>query len=112
MGQVADETPPAREDIAIADVLGALADPTRLAMVRALAEAGGELSCSSLRGDVSASTASHHLGILRRAGLLETRQSGASRLNGLRRDDLEARFPGLLAAVVDAETGLRGGPTT
>jgi len=81
-------------------------------MVRALAGAGGELSCSSLRGDVSASTASHHLGILRRAGLLETRRSGASRRNGLRRDDLEARFPGLLAAVVNTEPGGGHGPTT
>jgi hypothetical protein len=38
--------------------------------------------------------------VLREAGVIEQRQLGTSRLNSLRRDDLDARFPGLLDAVL------------
>jgi DNA-binding transcriptional ArsR family regulator len=56
---------------------------------------------------VSKSTMSHHLRVLRQAGITHTRVSGAHRYVSLRWDDLEARFPGLLEAVltVAAEEG-------
>jgi len=38
--------------------------------------------------------------VLREAGIIHQRQEGTARLNTLRRDDLEARFPGLLATVL------------
>jgi len=49
---------------------------------------------------VSASTRSHHLRILREAGVTVTRVEGTQRMVSLRRDDLESRFPGLLDAVL------------
>jgi hypothetical protein len=36
------------------------------------------------------------------AGVIHQREEGTSRLNGLRREDLEARFPGLLPTILQA----------
>lgn len=94
---------PLREDIELPNVLHALSDPLRLEIVRDLDETS-ELSCGHLGAPVSKSTLSHHLKVLRDAGLTETRAEGTQRLVSLRRDDLEARFPGLLECVLD---GLR-----
>jgi DNA-binding transcriptional ArsR family regulator len=82
-------------------VLTALADPVRLAFVRAL-DAAGDWTCGSdvLEGagvTISKSTLSHHVKALRTAGLIRTRVSGTRRLVTLRYDDLDLRFPGLLA---------------
>ncbi len=49
---------------------------------------------------VSDPTRSHHPRVLREAGVTATRAVGTQRLVSLRRDDLDARFPGLLDAVV------------
>ena len=83
------------------DVLFALADPVRLAIVRTL-DRLGEQSCAALDGGRPKSTMSHHFRVLRDAGLVETRAVGPSHLNRLRRDTVEARFPGLLAVVLGA----------
>ncbi|NYI07528.1 ArsR/SmtB family transcription factor [Allostreptomyces psammosilenae] len=94
---------PAPEEIDLPTVLGALADPVRLATVRAI-DAAGELTCGQVHEEIGEpcgkSTMSHHLRILREAGLTGTRIDGARRLVSLRRDDLDARFPGLLGAVL------------
>jgi hypothetical protein len=39
---------------------------------------------------------------LREAGVIHQRQEGTTRLNTLGREDLEARFPGLLTTILDA----------
>lgn len=98
-----DAAQPGPDDLDLATVLAALADPGRLATVRTLA-GFGEASTLSLR-DASGlgctkSTMSHHLRVLREAGVTRTRVEGTHRFVSLRRDDLEARFPGLLDAVV------------
>ena len=92
---------PAREEIELAPVLAALSDPVRLEIVGALA-GGGERACGLLAGRVADSTRSHHLRVLREAGVTTTRREGTRRLVSLRRDDLDARFPGLLDAVLGA----------
>lgn len=84
----------------MAHVLHALSDPVRLEIVRALHERGSELSCGRLDAPVSKSTLSHHLKVLRDAGVTWTRAEGTQRLVSLRIDDLERRFPGLLTCVV------------
>jgi DNA-binding transcriptional ArsR family regulator len=94
---------PRREDIQLVDVLQALADPVRLQLLRTLDEADGELSCGEILLPVTKSTRSHHFKVLREAGLLEARMEGTRRYYALRRDDLDARFPGLLDTVLDAE---------
>jgi DNA-binding transcriptional ArsR family regulator len=84
----------------LAAVLHALGDPVRLELVRALA-AGGELTCAPPGMDVPKSTLSNHWRILREAGLTVTVRDGRHRRMSLRRDDLEVRFPGLLAVVLE-----------
>ncbi|MDX6565941.1 MAG: hypothetical protein QOE10_1603, partial [Gaiellales bacterium] len=46
------------------------------------------------------STATHHFRVLREAGVIEQRLDGNRKLNTLRREALEARFPGLLDVVL------------
>ena len=90
---------PARSELELPAVLHALSDPARLAIVRRLA-AGHERSCGGFDLDLSKATLSHHYRVLREAGLVRARPDGRMRLLSLRREDLEARFPGLLDAVL------------
>lgn len=92
---------PARAELELAAVLHALSDPVRLQIVAGLSD-GSEHSCGSLDLPVTKSTCTHHFRVLREAGLIHQRQEGTSRLNSLRREDLEARFPGLLETVLRA----------
>ena len=90
---------PEAHEIELAAVLHALSDPVRLKIVRMLA-AGGEYNCSSFGLPVTKSTCTHHFRVLREAGVMRQRQEGTTRLNALRRAELDARFPGLLDAVL------------
>lgn len=89
---------PDRAELQFTAVLAALSDPVRLAIVARLADAGsdGELACTTFALPVSKSTQSGHFKTLREAGVIRQRDEGTRRLNRLRRDDLDARFPGLL----------------
>ncbi|MGH2952760.1 MAG: ArsR/SmtB family transcription factor [Solirubrobacterales bacterium] len=93
---------PGRDEIELAAVLHALSDPVRLRMVAALADSEGAPTCGSFDVPVTKSTCTHHFRVLREAGVIQQRQEGTARLNTLRRDDLEARFPGLLETVLAA----------
>jgi DNA-binding transcriptional ArsR family regulator len=92
---------PERDAIEIASVLHALSDPMRLRIVAALAR-GDERTCASIELPVAKSTCTHHFRVLREAGVIQQRQEGTARLTTLRRDDLDARFPGLLDSVLSA----------
>ena len=92
---------PDRDEIELPAVLQALSDPMRLKVVVALAD-GGERTCKSIDLPVVKSTCTHHFRVLREAGVIRQRQEGTSRMNSLRRRDLEVRFPGLLDAVLAA----------
>jgi DNA-binding transcriptional ArsR family regulator len=98
----ADMRFPARGELRLSDVLHALSDPVRLQMVETLDEAEGALACADLGLPVSKSTGSHHFKVLREAGVVRCRVEGTRRYYTLRRDDLEARFPGLLDSVLSA----------
>jgi DNA-binding transcriptional ArsR family regulator len=82
----------------LATIMRTVGDPVRLAIVRLLADgqthACGEIS-SAL--DLPASTASYHMRLLRETGVTHTRAEGTLRLISLRIEDLEHRFPGLVA---------------
>jgi DNA-binding transcriptional ArsR family regulator len=97
---------PNAADFDLVGVLYALGDPARLAIVRALAEQG-ELSCASAACDLPKSTLSHHFAVLRQAGLIRSRRQGTHLLNTLRREEIDQRFPGLLAAVLQADRPVR-----
>ncbi|WP_371127702.1 ArsR/SmtB family transcription factor [Streptomyces sp. KS_5] len=92
---------PASDDIELVAVMSALGDPIRLGLVRVLSD-GREHGWGELRAPVAKSTLSHHLRVLRDAGVTRTRQEGTRCYVMLRRDDLDIRFPGLLTAVLSA----------
>jgi DNA-binding transcriptional ArsR family regulator len=92
---------PSIDSITLSGVMAALSDPVRVEIVRELAVAG-EAACGTFEVGVSKATRSHHLRVLREAGVTRTRADGTRRLVSLRRADLEARFPGLLDAVLAA----------
>ena len=92
---------PAREDIEVTAVFHALSDPIRLGIVAELL-GGSEESCGGLDVPLNKSSLSHHLKVLREAGVTFTRIEGTHRYMSLRRADLDARFPGLLEAVAAA----------
>jgi DNA-binding transcriptional ArsR family regulator len=85
----------------LTDVMAALSDPIRLGLVRVLAD-GTERGWGELRAPVAKSTLSHHLKVLRAAGITRTREEGTRCYVKLRRADLAERFPRLLDAVIYA----------
>ncbi|MGW3075726.1 ArsR/SmtB family transcription factor [Kitasatospora sp. NPDC001132] len=93
---------PATADIELVTVLHALGDPVRMTLLLSYAD-GGEHSCDP-RGlgleHLHKSTVSHHMRVLREAGVTTTRVAGRNRFVSLRRADLDARFPGLLDALL------------
>jgi DNA-binding transcriptional ArsR family regulator len=105
-GVMDDVVEPAAEDFQLPRVLAALAEPNRLATVRYVARSG-ESCCSEVIQEaglaMTKSTFSHHLRILREAGVLTKRIQGTKGFTKLRRDDLDHRFPGLIDVIIDAE---------
>ncbi|MFJ9725723.1 ArsR/SmtB family transcription factor [Streptomyces sp. NPDC101209] len=93
---------PAGADIRLEAVLHALSDPMRLQIVRELAAAEDELTCSQFALPVTKSTTTHHFRVLREAGVIRQCYWGTAKMNGLRRDDLDDLFPGLLDALLAA----------
>jgi DNA-binding transcriptional ArsR family regulator len=90
---------PSADELLIERVLYALSDSIRLGIVRQLAQ-GGPATCGELDGGRPKSTVSHHFKVLREAGLVRTESNGTTHINTLRRADIDARFPGLLMAIL------------
>ncbi|WP_105969351.1 ArsR/SmtB family transcription factor [Streptomyces geranii] len=93
---------PVRGEIRLEAVLHALSDPMRLQVVRELAAVSDELSCSHFDLPVTKSTTTHHFRVLRESGVIRQVYRGTAKMNGLRRDDLDGLFPGLLDSVLAA----------
>ncbi|MET9872957.1 ArsR family transcriptional regulator [Streptomyces sp. NPDC006386] len=92
------------EDVSVLAALSALADPVRIQLIRELA--GSPVwtrSCGSFDVPVGKAALSHHFSVLRSAGLVEQRDEGSKRVNRLRREEFDARFPGLLDMVLRAD---------
>jgi DNA-binding transcriptional ArsR family regulator len=94
---------PDRHEIEMPAVLHALSDPQRLEIVRRLATSEAPCPCGSIELGVAKSTMTHHYRVLREAGVIRQERRGTAKLTELRRDDLDARFPGLLDAVLSSE---------
>ncbi|MEU5417975.1 ArsR/SmtB family transcription factor [Streptomyces sp. NPDC001407] len=91
---------PERDEIRLESVLHALSDPLRLKITCCLARTEDELACSVFELPVSKSTTTHHFRVLRESGVIRQTYRGTAKMSALRRDDLEALFPGLLDAVL------------
>ncbi|MCW7941822.1 ArsR family transcriptional regulator [Streptomyces hygroscopicus] len=88
-GAHASQEPDDRERLAVAvEVLGLLADRTRLALLRRLGE--GEADVTTLTGscDATRTSVSQHLSRLRLAGLVTTRKEGRRVVYALRHGHL------------------------
>ncbi|WP_379132057.1 ArsR/SmtB family transcription factor [Paenibacillus sp. sgz500958] len=92
---------PDRQDIELSSVLYALSDPIRLYLVDVIQKTG-ERRCGDIVVPIVKSTLSHHYRTLREAGILQVRVQGTQRFSTVRYKDLEARFPGLLASILEA----------
>jgi DNA-binding transcriptional ArsR family regulator len=92
---------PDREDITIYGILAALSDPTRLTIVRQLAQRDEQCPFDFL-DLASKQNLTHHLKVLREAGLLMSRYEGRNKFIWLRRDIIDDMFPGLLDGVLNA----------
>ncbi|MDX1890864.1 helix-turn-helix domain-containing protein [Mycolicibacterium sp. 050158] len=114
---VAEDTFPTRPVAAVQQLLVALADPTRLEMVRRLMNSGAPMACGRLYDGINKSTATHHFKILREAGLTERLVIDGHTHQRLRTAEVDAAVPGLLASIVagvnrQAATGAGDGPAT
>jgi DNA-binding transcriptional ArsR family regulator len=100
-------THPDPKDVSLDAVLHALADPARRAIVKALAAdkqcAGKGLACAAAApAALPKSTLSNHYAVLRSAGLVRAVKDGAAVIHTLRCTEIEARFPGVLSAILAA----------
>jgi DNA-binding transcriptional ArsR family regulator len=94
-------THPDIDQVRLTEVMAALSDPIRIGLVRLLSD-DVERGWGELRAPVAKSTLSHHLRVLRAAGLTRTREEGTRCFVRLRRDDIDSRYPELLDAVLAA----------
>lgn len=90
---------PSTEQLTLERIFHALSDPIRLDIVRHLARVD-MATCGELDGGRPKSSMSHHFRILRDAGLVNTHAEGTVHQNTLRLVELNARFPGLLDAIL------------
>ena len=94
---------PAIEEVTLESVLYALADQTRLEIVKKIAGTGYGLNCQSAApADLPKSTQSHHFQILREAGLIKSERRGTEVVNALRCAEIEKRFPGVISSILKA----------
>jgi DNA-binding transcriptional ArsR family regulator len=97
---------PSLEDITVEGILHALADPVRVAIYAELASSACANICSNFLKvsdrSIPKSTLSQHFRALREAGLVRSERCGVEMHNTTRCDEIEKRFPGLLAAIMNA----------
>ncbi|MCG8709390.1 helix-turn-helix transcriptional regulator [Brenneria sp. 4F2] len=92
---------PAAKDLKLETIFAALAEPLRLTIIHKLMLESDAYDhpCGWFGFDRPKSTLTHHFKTLREAGLIRQRQYGLERRSRLRREDIDARFPGLLALI-------------
>ena len=97
---------PSIEDITVEGILHALSDPVRVAIYAELAGSTCTNICSNFLQvsdrSIPKSTLSQHFRALREAGLVRSERHGVEMHNTSRCMEIEQRFPGLLAAILNA----------
>jgi len=93
------------ESVELVDVLRALSDPTRLQIVRVLGDGKPHSKNIAEWGlDVQKSALAYHFKELREAGVTNTLVHGRMHEIQLRREELDAKFPGLIQALIAAQS--------
>ncbi len=99
---------PSIEDITVEGILHALSDPVRVAIYAELAASAGATICSNFLQvsdrSIPKSTLSQHFRALREAGLVRSERHGVEMRNVSRCKEIERRFPGLIAAILNAHS--------
>lgn len=92
---------PDADQISLPNVLAALSDQTRLAIINTLAqdELKGAL-CGQFTDLASKTAITYHVAKLREAGVVNVTPEGTRRRVTLRRADLDSRFPGFLDSII------------
>lgn len=97
---------PSIDDVTVEAVLHALSDPVRVTIFVQIANSGWPHSCSNFlkvsEKAIPKSTLSQHFRALREAGLIRGERHGIEMHNTSRCAELNNRFPGLIAAIVNA----------
>ncbi|MFE8953516.1 ArsR/SmtB family transcription factor [Streptomyces althioticus] len=88
--------------VSLQQFLDALVDPVRRALVAQLARSETDIRCGTFDVPVSPSTLTHHFTVLREAGVIRQYYVGAAKMNSLRSEEMEERFPGLFTALMAA----------
>jgi DNA-binding transcriptional ArsR family regulator len=100
---------PTLDDVTLESVLYALADPVRLSIVHKLSAGNCPMNCSSAAPmRLPKSTQSHHYQVLREAGLIRSERRGTEVVNTLRCVEINAKFPGVIPAILAAAACARG----
>ncbi|QST01102.1 helix-turn-helix transcriptional regulator [Pontibacillus sp. ALD_SL1] len=91
---------PPIESVTLTKVLQALSEPNRAKIVRCLRDTH-ENNCThyTLQLQLPKSTVSHHIKVLREAGLIQARIVGKEHFYSIRTEEIEGKFPGLLDAI-------------
>ncbi|WP_075027933.1 ArsR/SmtB family transcription factor [Streptomyces mirabilis] len=95
---------PDMEDFDLFKIMSALTDETRLTIVVTLAASPG-LACSGFTQDVTPSVLTRHFRVLREAGVIRQHDVGTRRINTLRKEELDQRFPGLIDLALKESVG-------
>lgn len=99
---------PSAEEITVEGILHALSDPVRVAIYAQIVGSECSRNCSNFlkisEKTIPKSTLSQHFKVLREAGLIRGERRGVEMHNTSRCAELQKRFPGLIAAIVNAHT--------
>ncbi len=97
---------PSVEDVTVEAILHALSDPVRVAIYADIVGSACSQTCSTFLSvsnrAIPKSTLSQHFKALREAGLIHSERRGVEIHNTSRCAEIEARFPGLIQAIVNA----------
>jgi DNA-binding transcriptional ArsR family regulator len=97
---------PSIEDVTVEGILHVLSDPVRAAIYAELASSEGAQTCSNFLRisdrSIPKSTLSQHFQALREAGLVRSERRGVEMHNTSRCAEIQQRFPGLIAAILNA----------
>jgi len=104
---------PSIEDVTVEGILHALSDPARVAIYARLVGSACSQNCSNFLKlsdqSIPKSTLSQHFKALREAGLIRSERRGVEMHNTSRCMEIDGRFPGLIAAIVNAHKVQSGG---